>query len=137
MNKKTKELCGMIKNADPFKDEFWNEVLSEQVDEYVSNFSKKDWMPIGSREKDYCLLETILDNCQDDKIVTSAIEKVVDLICQDEDMLWMVLMQGKILKLNLSEDVISKLKKACKKRINSQNISESFKKQLEIFVKNF
>ena len=122
MNKKTKELCEMIKNADPFHDEFWNEVLSEQVDEFVSNFSKKDWtdvvsiLSVGNREKDYCLLETILGACKDDGIVASAIEKMVDVICQDDDFLWMVFMQGEILKLNLSEEVISKLKKACSKK---------------------
>ena len=123
----TQKLFEMIENADPFYDEFWDEVLSENVNEFVANFSNQDWMdvvsilPAGKREKDYCLLETILDNCNDDRIVTSAIEKMVNLICQDEDMLWMIFMQGKILKLHLSKDVKTKLEKACSERINSLN----------------
>lgn len=146
MNKTTKELLEMIKNADPFKDEFWDEVLSEQAEEFVSNFSLKDWMdvvsclPQKSIEMNYCLLELILDSSPNE-IVTLAIEKMIDMICQDEDFIKAIYyLRDKDLKLNLNEEVKAKLKNACNERLRTIKANiKSFErelKSLETFTKN-
>ncbi len=144
MNKKTRELCEIIKNADPFKDEFWNEVLSDQVNEFVNNFSKKDWidvvsiLPLGNREKDYCLLEVICNNSTNE-IFALTIGKMIELICQDYDFLDFVI-DEKVSRLNLSKDILEKLKNACSERI--RNIKANIRgldfklKKFETFMKN-
>lgn len=81
----------MIENAVP--DDFWYDVLSEEVDNHLSNFSEKDWenlikfIPLENKDKNYCLFESI-SNTAPHKIFAKCIDAMIDFICNDTSFLW-------------------------------------------------
>ncbi len=119
---KVEKLLDMMKNADPFRDELWSEVLYDNIIDYTSNFSKIDWeevvsvLPIKDRNLDYCILETVI-NSAPNEIVSQVIEKMVNVICEDTDFLQVIYRaQNNISKKIISDKVKLKLKNACLQR---------------------
>ena len=150
MSEKIKKLFIKIKSAKPFKDDFfWEEMLRNEIVDDVSNFEIKEWeefssiFPQGKREIDFCLLDIIICAAPDE-ILSSVIERTVDLICGDEELLGLLLnkpFELKISKLSLNDTVKNKLKHACYNRLHKVDTYiahyEIEKKSILNIVKHF